>query len=129
MFKCETHTKGHRTEEARDACIAKAERRKERKAKAKAEEERRSANRLREPEEEYIRRRFCREQDKAVNVAAGLNRDYPKRENPWGWADVVEVHANHLNWPAEGVFLEYLRQNPKVLLPSELRKLTHAGME
>lgn len=129
FYVCETHPRGHRTEEARDACIAKAERRAKRKAAKEADEARRLSNREQEMEEAYIRRRFCAEGDKAVNVAAGLNRDYPKRKNPWSWSDVIAVHANHLNWPAPGVFSEYLRQNPQVLLPSEVRKLTHAGIE
>ena len=123
VFKCETHPKGHRTEEARDECLAKAERRAKRKAAKEADEARRQLNHESEPEEEYIRRRYCMGGDQPVNIAASLNRDYPRRKSPWTWADVIKVHVKHLNWPAEGVFSEYLRQNPDVLLPSELRKL------
>lgn len=130
FYACETHPKGHRTPEARDECLAKAERKAERARKKAKEEKRKANNRLKEPEEQYIRRRYCIEQTPAVNVAAGLNRDYPRGDRPWTWVEVVKSHAAHLRWPRPGEFNSYLQDHPDILLPSEVRKLAgEVGVE
>lgn len=122
MYECRgEHAKGHRTEEARDACLAKQERRAKREAKKEADILRRENNCAREPVDDYVKRRFCIEQTPAVSVAASLNRDYPRRDRPYDWVSIIEIHAGHLRWPGPGQFERYLEQNPKVLLPSELR--------
>jgi len=125
------HAKGHRTAEARDACFKKAQRRIEREAAKKADEKRRKANLEKESVDAYVKRRFCIEGTPAVNVAASLNRDYPRPEGgrPYDWAAVVTVHAEHLRWPVGTEFEDWLAANPEVLLPSEVRKLAGVSDE
>lgn len=129
MFECEAHVRGHRTEKARDACLAAAKRREERAERLAADVERRLANRRAESEYDYIRRRYCRDGSKAETVAASLNKDYPKREKPWGWADVITVHAEHLNWPTTDQLQVWLKEHPNVMLPSEVRKYAGVSAE
>jgi hypothetical protein len=132
MYECfdKAHKKGHRTAEARNACIAKQKRRNERK-KAKARDEaRRRRNLERESVDAYVKRRFCIEGTQAVNVAASLNRDYPRREGrSYSWVDVIEVHSLHVRWPIGTQFEDYLSAHPEVLLPSEVRKLAGDSVE
>jgi hypothetical protein len=131
MYECEAHKRGHRTEEARIACVARTERRARRALQKKADEERRQANLERESVDAYVKRRFCIEGTPAVNVAASLNRDYPRRGDgrPWDWAAVVTVHAEHLRWPVGTEFEDWLAAHPEVLLPSEVRKLAGVSDE
>ena len=131
MYECASHAKGHRTEEARDECLKKAKRKAKREAAKKADVLRREDNCARESVDAYVKRRFCIEGTQAVNVAASLNRDYPHREGhgPYDWADVIEVHSLHLNWPRSGEIDTFLAENPKVLLPSEIRKLAGDSVE
>jgi len=131
VYECEAHKRGHRSEEARDACVAKEERRAKREAAKKADTERREANLLRESVDAYVKRRFCIEGTPAVNVAASLNRDYPPRASgrPWDWAAVVTVHSEHIRWPIGTEFEDWLAAHPEVLLPSELRKLAGVSNE
>lgn len=130
MYECEEHTKGHRTEEARDACLEKAKRRAKRKAAKEADLLRREGNCARESVDAYVKRRFCIDGTPAINVAASLNRDYPRRERgPYSWVDVIEVHSLHLRWPVGTELQDYLSAHPEVLLPSELRKLAGESVE
>lgn len=133
MYECkeEAHKRGHRTEAARDGCIAKQERRVRRALQKKADEERRQANLERESVDAYVKRRFCIEGTPAVNVAASLNRDYPPRSGgrPYDWAAVVTVHAEHIRWPVGTEFTDWLAAHPEVLLPSEVRKLAGVSNE
>jgi len=131
MYECGEHTRGHRTEEARAKCVALQERRAKRKAAKAADEKRRQENLERESVDAYVKRRFCTEGTPAVNVAASLNRDYPRRASgrPYDWAAVVTVHAEHLRWPVGREFEDWLAANPEILLPSELRKLAGESVE
>ena len=120
MYSCEEHTRGHRTEEARDACVAKQKRRAIRVEKKKKDERRRAKNQEDESEDAYIKRRWCVEQTPAVNVISGLNRDYPKRPDGqrWDLPKLCDVHSEHIRWDGIG---DWLKKHPKVLLPSEVR--------
>ena len=124
MYECESHKLGHRTEEARNACVKKAERRAQREAKKAEDIARREANLERESVSDYIKRRFCVEGVRPQNVAVSLQREYPPRADgkKWSWVHVVQEHAeNHIKWPEPGQFTEFLNNNPDVMLPSELR--------
>jgi len=125
------HPKGHREKAARDACFKKSQRRIERENKKKADEKRRQRNLEKESVDAYVKRRFCTEGTPATNVAASLNRDYPRRASgrPYDWAAVVTIHAEHLRWPVGTEFEDWLAAHPEVLLPSEVRKLAGVSDE
>lgn len=130
MFKCEDHVRGHRTEEAAEACRQRRERRLDRQEKRKQDRERRLATQHRESERDFVRRRYCHDGDLPDRVAAALNRDYPEREGtPWTWVDVIQIHAEHLNWPTDEQLKDWLEKHPNVMLPSEVRKYAGVSAE
>ena len=130
VFSCDDHVRGHRSEEAAVACRQRRERRRLRQEKREQDRERRLANQRDEPEQQFVRRRYCRDGDDPARVAKALNTDYPKREEgPWTWVDVITIHAEHLNWPTDDELKAWLEKHPKVLLPSELRKKAGVSQE
>ena len=130
VFKCESHVRGHRSEEAATACGLRRERRLARLEKREQDSERRVVNQRRESETEFIRRRYCRDGELPERVAASLNRDYPRRDDrPWSWADVIAVHAEHLNWPTKEQLMDWLEKHPNVMLPSVVRKYAGVSAE
>ena len=129
MFKCKTHPRGHKTEEARDKCNQRLARRKARIQKAAKDGKRRESNRANDPEADFIRRTIRREGLAPAKVAARLNRDYPKRVPPWNWAAVIEESSRSISWPTRESLRVWLEAHPKVMLPSEVRKRAGYNVE
>ena len=100
MIECEHCGSRHRTQEAVDACGARAERRAAREAAKLADRVQRARNHATRPPATFIRESLTLG-IRWVNIISGLNKSYfpPEGKKKWDLVSVIELDSQRLKWP------------------------------